>query len=107
MIDTLDFVSDTVRVIHINMMNEIKNCKQKSKSTNSCYSRILFKNFIYANFLKILFFVTGGMPLWLSVLTAFSKDTLLDDPGSIPSTCMAVYNCVTPLTGDLTKYQCT
>lgn len=84
-------------------MNEIKNCKQKSKSTKSCYSRILFKNFIYANFFKILFFVTGGMPLWLSVLTAFSKDTLLDDPGSIPSTCMAVYNCVTPLTGDLTK----
>lgn len=103
----MDFVSDTVRIIHSTyvihrMMNEIKNCKQKSKSINSCHSRILLKNF-----LRFYFLWFGGMSLWLSALTAFSKNTLLDDLGSIPSTCMVVYSCVTPLTGDLTKYQCT
>lgn len=33
--------------------------------------------------------------------------TFLDDLGSVPSTCVAVYSCVTLLIGDLTKYQCT
>lgn len=37
----------------------------------------------------------------------FFIDTFLDDLCSVPSTCMAVYSCVTPLIGDLTKYQCT